>query len=1120
MRPSRFILLTAVIWAAFVTPVQAATVEGKVADAEGKPVAGASVTLIQLTQLSLLTGKEAKPQTFTTDADGGFKFESKDDEFTAMGPEVFQNIIARARIQATGYALTDVMLKAGANAVTLKPATTLQGKVVDEKGAPVPGAVVRWRGLQTPEIQDSAAVTVMFSENLPAPETKTAADGSFTLPGSAVGTKSVLTLEDPRFQRFILAVVPGGDSVTLVARIASTVQGRLLTPDGAPIPHASIWVMQDMGEMRSNVQTGEDGKFVIAALPLGRIRMMPQVPDGEWIGDLRTVEDLKSGEVRDLGDWKLEKGVAVTGQLVDQDTGQPITGASVGAGNGVQRPVPVDAEGRFHFRAKAGNGRFMIMVGNAPYMNTFPPLNVPEGVTTYDAGKIKLQRGEFLEGKVTAEGGESTDGLQIFAYQQGGGGGYKNATVEKDGHFKLGPLSPAKYTWQVSNSRAWEVLDPKEFTVATAGQPQPTLAFKVKKLTVLPARGRVVDTKGAGLPGVKLRLRLARANDGGTTDQNLETDAEGRFTFAEVMSNDTPSLIVLDRDGYEIQTLGKAAKGADAWTFADTVMVVCDASVQGRIKDAAGKPVAGALLLETRAAEKGKEPQVLNASGDFTLTQLAPGEVTLLAAQGREFGRVTGKTGEPAEVTLKAPGTLRQEQLDTLLFGFSRKRLSAMLQYRDAVGDDKLLELAFRLDASQAGGPPEDALAGDNVGDVLVNVARRDPVKAVQWCPQQLERFPQLKSRASVMIPIWLVIAAKGDDAARAEVKLALKEKRVPLPGGERTADAAGQWFALAALASMLDDYHVDEYMDMGLTIADFVGKKDIGNSAQEWGRLLGPGGLKLLGRLEDEWKADVRLKVFCGAAGPLTRFHPDEVPEFLKQLTALAADPAVAAADAELEKTGDGWRNSSRSIGQARVALAGELAATDLNAALAQAALVQESWMAAPAYRRIMDAALAQGNTEAATKAVRASKDAGQTDIQAYMAARARAWDVKLSDEIFAQLQDSAQQALGQNYMPSLASYAFYRAPFDPARSRLVLETEWIRRKSPARTDPNSNNQYFAQIAGAMVALDPARAVEMFNEAPDQWGSKEQPRALILAYMLSTSPQRDLLPVGYAGDN
>jgi hypothetical protein len=824
------------------------------------------------------------------------------------------------------------------------------------------------------------------------------------------------------------------------------------------------------------------------------------------------VDSLKAGETRDLGDWKLAKGIEVTGQLVDQDTDKPVTSVAVMSMDFVQRPVPVDGEGKFRLKTQAGQSRLMIMTNNTPYMNSLPPLNVPEGVPSVDLGKIKMQRGDFLEGTAVAEGGESVAGLQILVMKLGGNNEYKNTTVEKDGHLKLGPLTPGKYIVQLVGGPEWEVQEPKEITVAAVGQAQPTLNLKLKKQPVLPARGRVVDARGIGVAAARVRVAMQRERDGQGTEQNIDTGADGWFNLPSVVQDFTPSLVSIERDGYEVKTKGKATKGAEAWTFSDTVLTTCDASLQGRVLDATGKPAAGVLLLDSRAAKKMKEPQKLE-NGEFLLSQLPQGDVTVFAALGRDFGSVTAKTGEPAAVTLKAPVPLRQQQIDALLFDFPRKRLTALLQYRDLLGDDKLLDLALRLDASQAGGPMEDASAGDNVGDVLANVARRDPAKAATWCLQQLERFPQLKSRDSVLIPIGMAIAMKGDDAARASVKQALKEKSVPLPGAERTSDNARRWFALAALASLLDDYHVDEYMNMGFSIVDFVGKKEVDQHAADWGRALAPGGLKLLGRLEDEWKPDVRFAALSGAAAPLAQFHPDEASDFMKQLTALAANPVIKAADVEMAKSGEGWRNSTRNLDRARISLAADLADTNLEGALAMVQTVTEPWQTGPAYQRIVQNAVAQGKTDLAAKAIEAGKSGSSQEQQAYFAALAKPWNPKLSDELFNGLQTSARQSAGDVYSPSLASYAFYRAPYDPAQSRLILEGEWLRHKGSTGSNREQDNTYLPLIASAMVTLDPARALEMLNESPDQWGSKERPRAQILAYLLSSSPARDLMP-------
>lgn len=543
-----------------------------------------------------------------------------------------------------------------------------------------------------------------------------------------------------------------------------------------------------------------------------------------------------------------------------------------------------------------------------------------------------------------------------------------------------------------------------------------------------------------------------------------------------------------------------------------------EASIEGRVLDPAGKPAVGALVLDLRAAERGEAPVTADNAGRFKLEHLPPGDAVLLAASGKAFARSTLRTGEPAEVRLSAPGSVTAPQMDALLLGMSEKSIAPLLPYREYVGDGRLLEMALRLDAARIGGPVEDSAAGENVSAVLLNAVQRDPAGTTQWSVAQLERFAPLRTRAGVALPVWQANAAYNDEPVHEALRRALGTQKIPMPGAERSVESVGQWFALASLAELLGDAKADGYMDLGLANADVLGQEQILKNSDSWGEALGPGGLRLLRRLDDGWPAPARLNAWCQAAAPLARFHPKDVPAFLQEATVLADDPAVKARDTDLTLRGYLWGLSTWRIGRARVACAQALAATDLPAAMEQARLVPIPWMASPAYKRIAESALAQGNKTAAVQAMKATSD-GERELRSYYAARIRALDATLSDEMFAAVADLAKRAMGENYAPVEPSIAFYRAPYEPARSRITLEAEWARREHLGQTSEGMNPEVLPRLAVAMVALDLKRSVEMLNAVPERRRVKDLARAQILAYLLAAGPVRDLMPLAYAGE-
>jgi hypothetical protein len=92
----------------------------------------------------------------------------------------------------------------------------------------------------------------------------------------------------------------------------------------------------------------------------------------------------------------------------------------------------------------------------------------------------------------------------------------------------------------------------------------------------------------------------------------------------------------------------------------DIIMSPCTSSVQGKVIDVAGKPVAGAKVMEALCDYTSV---ISDSHGQFTLTTLPSGEVTLFAATDHGFGTATVHTGT-APVTLKQATTTSLAEQD------------------------------------------------------------------------------------------------------------------------------------------------------------------------------------------------------------------------------------------------------------------------------------------------------------------------------------------------------------------------------------------------------------------------------------------------------------------------
>jgi TonB-linked SusC/RagA family outer membrane protein len=227
-------------------------VSGVISDADGKPVANATVTV---------TG--GGPST-TTSADGAFKLTVATTNLSVD-------------VSADGFTTRTVQLIAAATPLSLqltlvKPApvvveTRMVGGVVsDATRAPVAGATVRVHGTQIQAL--------------------TAADGTFSLPGVAVA-EVVLDVEAPGqpattitvpADKATVAIAIGEVKAAPTAPTTRTIKGKVTDPaSNEPIAAATVQI----AGTDVTVFTDADGTFTLADVPAGAVKLDITAPEHE-----------------------------------------------------------------------------------------------------------------------------------------------------------------------------------------------------------------------------------------------------------------------------------------------------------------------------------------------------------------------------------------------------------------------------------------------------------------------------------------------------------------------------------------------------------------------------------------------------------------------------------------------------------------------------------------------------------------------------------------------------------------------------------------------------------------------------------------------------------------------
>ena len=331
----------------------ATRIAGRVVDARGEPVEGAQVHAHRTggstgCAVHLHTGcpGPADRRVGNTDADGRFAFES-------LEPGWYEVSLAD-----DGYRVERRLGEAGKSAgeiafVLPAPLALLEGRVVDEDGAPVAGARVSVSGAR------------------PGAEARTGEDGGYRFPRVLPGRQR-LEVRHEDFGLAVEMVEVAGPRTRFEVRMPRTtiVQGRILGRDGSPVAAPSLQVDKEP------VEVDVEGRFRFSLTP-GEHEIRAEAPDRA--PDERRVT--AAGDPIEL-DLQLGRPGAIVGRIADLAERQF---ASLGLQDGSRESsaeARTDEQGRFELTGVAAGAWTL--------------------VATDDLGRTIERQVQVEEGRVTA----------------------------------------------------------------------------------------------------------------------------------------------------------------------------------------------------------------------------------------------------------------------------------------------------------------------------------------------------------------------------------------------------------------------------------------------------------------------------------------------------------------------------------------------------------------------------------------------------------------------------------------------------------------------------------------------------------------------------------------------
>jgi peroxiredoxin len=424
--------------------------------------------------------------------------------------------------------------------MVMKKGLPVAGKVLDDQGMPIGGAKVYQGGDR-------------FGTNYP--QTKTDANGNFHFAHCRPGAELVLTVTAKGHapDQKTLALDKELGDIEFRLEPGHTIKGRIVDPDGKPIPKVLIATDTWRGHRALNERfdTDADGRFVWNDAPADEI-LTDFLKQGYMDNRRVTIKASDQDIV-----VTLRKPVRVTGTVVDAETGKSVENFKVKQGIAWEnQPATLTADQRLAWAVtwQSGdpeihpqNGKFEFEL-TAPYpgyavrIETTDYLPEESRVFKDNEGDIslefKLKKGRALAGTLRTPDGKALAGADVVLYRGSNGPYIMNGkinqreqqtivTSDRDGRYQLPPQA-GKFALVVVH----------ELGYAEVRSEQLAKSFDI----IVPPWGKVEGTLRIGAkPGALQTINVSHQDNPGPQpepriyhDLRAPTDEAGHFMVEHV----------------------------------------------------------------------------------------------------------------------------------------------------------------------------------------------------------------------------------------------------------------------------------------------------------------------------------------------------------------------------------------------------------------------------------------------------------------------------------------------------------------------------------------------------------------------------------------------------------
>ena len=651
---------------------------GRVVDALGEPVAGASVRAIEDSggMMRSIGGRRVNAKVSAEDgafvvndlSPGTWSLDARAEGFTRCAP---------VDITLVGDGTPEPLV------LKLERGGVILGRVLRPDGTPAPGATVRQR------ITMESLRSLGTEENGIPPSATAGDDGSFRFGGLGAGLVQLVASLDG-FATSAIAeaqVKPGEETrdVVLTLRTGGRITGEVFAKDGSPAAGAQIIAQLTADPLAQRFATSDStGLFAFEHLAPGAYQVLhiPGMNGGgsspedaaAMFGDMKmasaTVED--GGEAHVVLGAPPKDPVEISGRVLAGDAGVPsvvltFIPDAIDSISGLKLAT-TDANGRYSLRLD-GPGRYTVSIqkpgASGQQQSITLSLDVPSGASFGHDFHLPLGS---IAGRVTDGEGRPAARVRVSLFESGPvrngtllGEHYSEIETGEDGRYELVWLKPREYAVAVGGVALGGLLggtstsgrQVREGVVVQAERRTDGIDFQLHK----PGRITGVVRQADGTPAPEAAI-FARDAQGRPLERlsMIATDSSGRFTYEGLEPGDYTVLARKDTlttgESPRLRVEEGRTVEVELALHGGTILLVSLSGEDGEpldctvsVLDEAGRQVNGTLALS----------EIMAAFSDGTLNSkeqrvgpLSPGKyrVTVVSDDGRKTTKPVTLSGQ------------------------------------------------------------------------------------------------------------------------------------------------------------------------------------------------------------------------------------------------------------------------------------------------------------------------------------------------------------------------------------------------------------------------------------------------------------------------------------------